>query len=51
MKSCIKSDTINKLKHNISILKQGIIQKEVELESDKIDLSELEKDLEYELNN
>ena len=49
MRSCRRSDTIIKLRHNISILKQDIIQKELELKSDKIDLSELEKDLEYEL--
>jgi len=51
MRSCTKSDTINKLIHNISMLKQGITQQEVELESDKQDLRELEKDLEFELNN
>tara|TARA_R110000850_G_C9779924_1_gene448282 strand:+ start:207 stop:362 length:156 start_codon:yes stop_codon:yes gene_type:complete len=51
MKSCTKSDTINKLIDNIESIKSDIYIKENSLAESKIELYKKEQDLEYELNN
>ena len=51
MKTCIKSDTIRKLKEQIGNVSEFINEKEDELKQARKSLEGFEKDLEYEQNN
>jgi len=51
MRTCIKSDTIRKLKEQIGNVSEFINEKEEELKQARKSLEGFEKDLEYELSN